>query len=130
MNSLFFLSIIYFGQGQRKEPLYLILFILEDGKLNKTQIKLEQLKWISFQTRSLDEIHDIIKHTYYPVKIYPLNKNIKLIKREDNQSVYECEEFKLDIILLHTKKNERYKYYPTGTIISALETFNTIINFK
>jgi hypothetical protein len=109
---------------------YLIVFVSEDGKLNNTQIGLDKLEWVSFQTRTLEENHDILKHSYQPRKTYPLNQQIKLIDRDEDKSVYEAEDFKLVITLLHTKKGQKYQYQPNGTIVSSLETFQTIINFK
>ena len=70
-------------------------------------------------------------HGYDPVVKGPLTSVIEKIKTEDKKAcTYNCDEFPIIITLLHTEKNTSDTYQPKGSIIHALETFQTIINFK
>ena len=109
---------------------YLIVIIPADIKNKGSSVKLESLEWISLQTRTLEEIHRIPSHMYTATKKPPLNQKITLLSQDEEKSTYEAETFPLVITLIHTRKNNTYQYSPIGTIVSALETFQTIINFK
>jgi hypothetical protein len=109
---------------------YLIIFIAKDLNDVKTEKQMNTCEWISLQTRTLTDRHKIKVHSY-PVKSSPpLNQKISIHTRENNTSIYDCEKFPLEVTLLHTRKNHSYQYNPSGTIISALETYQTIVNFK
>ena len=108
---------------------YIIAIIHRDGQALKTQQKLQNLKWVSIQTRTLNDRHDIPSHSYQPsINNCPLNIPIKRIKITDEQSIYECSNLPVNIILLHTEKNKSSSYQKEGNIVSALETYQTIIN--
>lgn len=109
---------------------YLILFIEKDFEPNGTTKPMEDCEWVSLQTRTLEEQHRLKPHIYKAEKKPPLDQKINVISQDEKQSTYNCEKFPLTITLLHTRKNSTYQYQPTGTIVSALETFQTIINFK
>jgi len=110
---------------------YLVIFCLQDNRNIKDIVELKYLKWVSFQTRTLEYNHDIPKYSYDINMNSILNQEIKVSKRDDNQSTYETTRFPIIITLLHIrKKNSKYQYHHTGNILSALETFQTIINFK
>lgn len=109
---------------------YLVIFCLQDNRNIKDIIELKGLKWISFQTRTLEENHDIPKYSYDINKNSILNQKINVVNRDDKQSTYSTTRFPITITMLHVRKNSKYQYHPSGTIISALETFQTIINFK
>jgi hypothetical protein len=108
---------------------YLILFVDIDTDMLKTTKNMKELEWISLQTRTLEDDHDLKQHTYQVSQKPPLNQKIHVKTQNEKQSVYHSENFPLVITMLHTRKNNHYQYQPTGTIISALETFQTVINF-
>ena len=109
---------------------YLIVFVSEDiNPVGHTQ-QLKDCEWISFQTRTLPDQHDLKSHTYRVEKKPPLDQKISVVTRSETHSKYSCETFPIEITLLHTRKNNTYQYQPTGTIVSALETFQTIIKFE
>lgn len=109
---------------------YLILFVNIDTNSVGAKKKMKDLEWVSLQTRTLEDSHNIPKHTYEVHKGPPLDQRINIIKTDEQKSIYEAEKFPLIITLLHTRKNSTFQYNKTGTIVSALETFQTIINFK
>ena len=113
-----------------KECRYLIVFVLEDNNNIGHKQNLESLRWESLQTRTMTEQYDIQYHGYEPVAKGPLTALIERIKVEPEASTYICDKFKIFITLLHTEKNTADTYQPRGTVIAALETYNTIVTFS
>ena len=109
---------------------YLVIFVERDVNMFGTTKKMDELTWISLQTRTLEDQHNLKPHTYQAAQKPPLNQKINIQDRNEKQSTYHSTDFHLVITLLHTRKNNSYQYQPTGTIVSALETFQTIINFR
>ena len=109
---------------------YLIIFIDKDLEIIGKQKLLKDCQWISLQTRTLEDQHKVSTHKYKIESKHPVNQKINVKSRSENESTYECEIFPLTVTLLHTRKDSMYQYQPEGTLISALETFQTVINFK
>jgi len=109
---------------------YLILFVERDVNMFKTTKNMVELEWISLQTRTLEDQHDLKPYTYNARNMPPLTQKINIKTQNEKQSTYNAESFPLVITLLHTRKNNSFQYQPSGTIVSALETFQTIINFR
>ncbi len=101
---------------------------------------LSQIKWISFQTRTLEG--DILPNEY--VQDYEKTNgllllkesNIKIVSRSKIKNVYLAESLPLQIELLHTVKGEdtfisdaSHEYADEGTVATALETFNSVSYF-
>lgn len=109
---------------------YLILFVPEDVNNTGTEKRMNDLEWFSLQTRTLEDQHNLKSHSYH-VRLTPhLGQKINIQTRDENKSIYTAEKFPLMVTLLHTRKNNSYQYQSIGTIVSALETFQTIINFN
>ena len=109
---------------------YLIVFVPRDVNSFGTTKHMSDLDWVSLQTRTLEDHHKLPSHSYQVRKTPELSQKITIDTQNEQQSTYNAEKFPLTITLLHTRKNNSYQYQPTGTIVSALETFQTIINFK
>lgn len=109
---------------------YLILFVNQDLYVNGSKKNMNQLEWVSLQTRTLTDNHNLPFHTYRVFKFPALDKKITILDRNEEKSTYNTEDYPITVILLHTRKNNVYQYQQQGTILSALETFQTIINFK
>ena len=109
---------------------YLIVFIDQDTEAIGNKKFLKECEWVSLQTRTFEDNHKVSVHKYKVKNIFPFNQKINVKSRSENESTYESEIFSLTITLLHTRKDSMYQYQPVGTIISALETFQTVINFK
>lgn len=109
---------------------YLILFVDRDVNITGHSKPMSELEWVSLQTRTLEDSHDINTHRYTVRRMEPLTQKINIQNQNENQSTYNSESFPLVITLLHTRKNNSYQYQQTGTIVSAIETFQTIINFR
>jgi hypothetical protein len=109
---------------------YLIAFVPRDFEPLGTKKLFQDCEWVSLQTRTLEDQHRIPAHSYTAGLIHPLDQKITVQDRSMERSLYKAEKFPLDITLLNTRKNHLHQYHPTGTIISALETFQTIITFN
>jgi hypothetical protein len=106
---------------------YLIAIIPIDNNPIDYRINLKDMKWICFQTRGLEEYHNIPKQNYQPKRESPYNTKISIKHREKDKSDYTSHDFpNINITLLHQKANE-YEYPNEGTFAAALETWKTII---
>lgn len=108
---------------------YIIAFIPIDDVSIGTYIYLKNLKWSSFQCRTLSENYQVQTIDHTPKKQLKFNSKIKLNNRTNNQTTYDCEDYYITITLLH-KNNILHEFANSGTLNSALETWRTIITFK
>jgi hypothetical protein len=112
-----------------KECRYLVTFIHVDGASIGTTEEFCTLKWVSLQTRTLADRHDLPAHAYTAVGRGPLLAKIVRTNTGSNSSTYSCEAFPLTVTLLHTEKGSN-AYQDNGNLIAALETWQTIITIN
>ena len=112
-----------------KECRYIIAFLPRDSINIGGKENLFNLRWVSLQTRTLPDKHDLPCHGYQPKKEGALNVVIERISQTKEASTYKCDSFPLLITLLHVKKDEN-EYQDRGNIIAALETYSTIITLQ
>lgn len=90
---------------------------------------LRDLKWVSLQARALSDesLYSLPVHTYtikneqkfsIPITLYHRSKKISTYRDDSN----------LEVSLLH-QRNIEYEYPDHGTLVSAIETFQTILQF-
>lgn len=111
------------------ENRYIIAFMHKDDSSIGTLIYLKDLKWQSFQTRSLPHIHKIIAFSYIPKKTLKFQSKIYMLSRSSKETSYKCENHPITITLLH-KGNSEFEFSEKGTLASALETWRTILTFN
>jgi hypothetical protein len=104
---------------------YIIMIIPIDTNPLHAPIKMRGIKWVALQTRELTENHKIPSHRYQPSTLSPLNKKIERVEQTETSSIYFCTDYPLTVKLLHKKGINEFQN--KGTLISALETFQTII---
>ena len=109
---------------------YIIVIVYKNDFSIHSKDDLQNLKWISFQTRTLKDHMECGSHAYIPKKDGPLMDMINRTSINKNSCIYEAENLPINITLLFTKRNDENVYQPKGTVIHALETYNTIITFK
>lgn len=114
-----------------KDQQYLIAIVPEDGNALGTRVPLKNLEWTCFQARSLDGEHDYhqaIRHSY----VRKSEPNLMMVRTSATKeySVYRDEGgiLPIELVLLHTTA-EIYEYPPRGSLISCLETFQTILRW-
>lgn len=107
---------------------YLIIFVKGDEYSLGTEKLLSELHWISFQTRTLTDEHNIPYHTYIPRRIPALDKKITLNSKDNHQYKYAVDYLPIEITLL-PKSTKGMDYQSTGTVVTALETYYTVVSF-
>lgn len=111
---------------------YIIAYVDRDMSPNGTHVRLDSLRWDNFQTRTLDEM-EMPANTpyvqYAPKRIQGLDNAISKIDASNNSTTYQAVgEFPLTVTMIHPKKMS-FNYQDKGTIVSALETFQTILTW-
>lgn len=104
---------------------YIVMVVPYDTNPVHFPMELRGVDWVSLQTRELSENHKIPNHSYQPANFPPLMKKIQRIDQTENMSTYICNDYPLTIKLLHKKGINEFQ--SKGTIISALETYQTVI---
>ena len=113
-----------------RECRYVIAITNNDGKNIGTVEELRTMKWVSLQTRSLNENLNAVTHGYTAVAEGPLTAIIRRIDVSKEASTYSCDDLPIVVTLLHTEKKNSDSYQPKGTVIAALETYETIITLS
>lgn len=112
---------------------YLILYVREDGLQLGTPRYLKDLDWDNFQTRTLDELPlpaNAPYVQYAPARLPGLDGAIAKVGATETETTYQATgEFPLVVTMLHPKKMS-YNYQDKGSIVSALETYQTILTWK
>lgn len=106
---------------------YIIVFVFQNKEKNGHTETLQNLKWLSLQTRTMADEHNLPVHTYIPKRIMNLDQKISLIRKDDRQYFYKVDNLPISITLL--AKSKSLDYNSSGTVITALETYQTIVNF-
>ena len=109
------------------ESRYVVAFIDEDKLPLGNVDSFSNLKWLNLQTRTLADIHNIPPQTYRPRRLPSLMKKIEMVSRTPTEYVYRCDDYPIQITMI-PKKGSDLEYQPKGTIVTALETFQTIVN--
>ncbi len=112
-----------------REHRYLMITCEPDNLIIGTTFKLEDLRWSSLQTRSLDYELACNVFTYMPQNKPPFTSRLFLSERGEKMTTYTSRDYKISLCLLHTE-NTRYQYPNLSTIASALETFQTIVQIE
>jgi hypothetical protein len=112
-----------------KDCRYLMIFTNIDINNVGFVQELKNIHWISLQTRTFSEDHDVKIINYTPIMKGPLTAIIEKVSSTKDATSYKCLTLPLTITLLHTDKKTQTMYQQRGNIISALETYETIITF-
>lgn len=113
-----------------KDYRYLVVTVNPDNNEAGTLVPLSNLRWVSFQTRTLQEAYNHLKPHSYEIdrEIYG-RIVIVLNKRNLSHTEYVCKDIPVIVTLLHTKPDNLYEYPQSGNLMSALETYRTILTF-
>lgn len=111
-----------------RECRYIIVIVNKNEEKIMSYKRLNKIEWISLQTRTLFDNHDLPSHSYTSTKKTPLNCDIYFKDKNNNSINYYCKKYPINIELLYTEKNNEYQ--KEGTLISAIETYQTIITFS
>lgn len=117
---------------------YIIAFTHKDNSPPGLTKRMDSVRWVSLQTRALTEDHNLPPHSYVPSRLPGLDRRITLQHYDQNQYVYDVEAIPIVVTILARKSKQAAaadsrrgpEYSTTGTIVPALETYQTIITFK
>jgi hypothetical protein len=96
------------------------------------QQRLRNIPWTTLQVRTLtnnNEYNHLPIFKYKRKKFAVYNQPLKVTTRTKDITHYKTKKLPIEVSLLHTKGLE-YEYPNEGTLISALETFQTVIKLK
>lgn len=112
------------------EKRYIIAIVNKDFEPPNSIKELKELRWKSFMVRSLmdENLKDLPIHQYRIKRDERYLLSLRIKERSTQVSIYENDLEVFLVSLLHTK-NQEFEYPNSGTLVSALETFQTIIHF-
>jgi hypothetical protein len=108
---------------------YIIAVVENDPFPVETTQYLSDLTWVSFQTRTLNDIGIELKSQQIPSGKASgvLNDKISSIEETTTRKTYECANLPVKVELLCNGENDGYA--DTGTVYSALETYSCVLSF-
>jgi hypothetical protein len=109
------------------EKRFLVVLTTDSQPVGHTAY-LSDLKWISFQARTLSEAPslDIPVYSYMAQRGASSTLQLRCKSRSNAVTVYRSPD--LEVSLLHTRGGE-YEYPNDGSLASAIETYQTVIRF-
>lgn len=99
-----------------------------------TRKLIDSLEWLSFQTRVMTNVKKDLNGFSLPMQNYMikgdsiLNDRIKAIKETNTKMIYSTSNLPLKVEIL--KLNEDDTFSEEGSIISALEVFQTVVTIE
>jgi len=114
------------------ESRYLIVLCPVDVYEVHTKRPIRDLRWLSLQARSLHEegLTHLPTHTYSIKRGRKYEIPLRMIHRTETATTYTTTPESIHVALLHTRKNNEYEYSQEGNLVSALETFQTVITWS
>jgi len=112
------------------EKRFLIALTINDGYKTGHQEKLSNLRWKSFMVRALNDesLFSLPVHNYTIKRDENYMIDLSIKSRNPHISIYSTKTGIFQVSLLHTK-NQEYEYPNEGNLVSALETFQTILDW-
>ncbi len=109
------------------ENMYIVVVIEYDFNRIGTSVALKSLKWISFQTRTLNTppIVRLIPTSFKTIIDPQMQEKIKIAGKKSDRFIYLAERLPLRIELLLNEHQNSYS--DNGTIESALQMFNCVV---
>jgi hypothetical protein len=108
------------------ENRYLLLFKHKDTEPIGTSVNLSLLRWVTIQTRALTDEYDVSTHSYIPRRT-KIDTKLFLFYHDNKQFNYHAQNLPIQVTLLPKKGG--IEYSNTGSLVSALETYQTILSF-
>jgi hypothetical protein len=123
---------VYAGRAAEmlRDRRYLIVLIDSDKNPLGKRYKLDELPWKCLQTRTNQEEYNCDSFSYMPNTKAPYDTRMLLKERKPTLTSYMNKKYKFSLCLLHTDDTTRYEYGDIGTLHSALETYQTIIQIE
>ena len=111
------------------DPRFIIAMVDKDNFPLGKPFRLNKLKWISLQTRKLEDNPNVLKCSYQRKNNSPFNSKIYLVDRKEEITTYISQELPIKVSLLHKNRNT-HEFPDEGTITTALETYQSVLTFN
>ena len=106
---------------------YLVAITNRDAYLIGQALALSDIRWISLQTRVLNQAEKTSEHVYTPRQSNLFNIQITQKERDNNVVLYNIRSYpNYELSLLENQAN-LFEYPVSGTLNSALETYHCVI---
>ena len=107
---------------------YVIAIVESDPYPIGSQEYLSEMNWISFQTRTIEQpLSQLKTQQTKSVMTRQITDKIHLQEKTQDRNVYMASTLPLKIELLYTTEDDNYSN--SGTIQSALDTYNCVLSF-
>ena len=112
----------------------IIAIVPEDDLPLGTRKLIDSLEWLSFQTRVMTNVKKDLNGFVLPIQNYMikgdsiLNDRIKAIKETNTKMIYSTSNLPLKVEIL--KINEDDTFSEEGSVMSALEVFQTVVTIE
>jgi len=112
----------------------IIAIVPEDELPLGTRKLIDSLEWVSFQTRVMTNVKKDLNGFVLPIQNYMikgdsiLNDRIKAIKETNTKMIYSTSNLPLKVEIL--KINEDDTFSEEGSVMSALEVFQTVVTIE
>ena len=117
---------VYSGLNQNR-----YIFVIVPSRMVRNQeATLDQLDWISFQTRTTEDVYNVPQHNVFldDARKKLMSDRIAVIERVQDETHYVTNDLPIKIRLLHDpKKNNHLQYPDEARLYQALETYRCVI---
>ena len=108
-----------------------IFVIVSSQSVSGEQATLNNLDWVSLQTRTTDDVHPVPTHHIYldEQKKEALPDIITAVDRTADETIYVTDALPIKVRLLHDPKKKNHLQYPDKTrLYNAINTFRCVID--
>ena len=111
---------------------YRYIFVIVPSHLARDQkVTLNQLDWVSFQTRTTDDVHKVPTHQIFmnEKRQNTLSDHLIAVNRANDETHYITDSLPIKVRLLHDPKKNNHLQYPDKTkLYQALNTYRCVID--
>ena len=107
-----------------------IFVIVEDPGYFKDDELLGDLRWVSFQTRTTDDVYPVPTHSIIPSEEQKkaLSSELYVLDRVNGETQYISDTQPIKVRLIHDRRKNNHLQYPDKTLLyKALNTFNCVV---
>lgn len=105
---------------------YIIATIESSRAPRGDMVTLDQIDWVSLQTRILEDKYQVPVHKYTDKTDNQSMAPIKVFEKSDSMFKYSCESMPGLVIALLFSKSQTRVYADSGNLKTAIETYNTV----
>lgn len=112
---------------------YLVAISPVDNRPKGKAISLINLEWDSFQTCTLEELHQIPIHRYSavkPVEMTSVDTGMTKINGDVDETIYFCNSLPLQVTIIHSGNIDSITCPDKADLLQGLQSFQTVISWK